>query len=518
MKKALPVICWFREDLRLDDNPALNDANKISHGRVIPVYILDPRRFQQNLLQWPKVGLYRARFLLQSISALRVKLRGIGSDLIIRTGHPELILPELAEELEVGTVCCSEGGEIDEFSITRELAAQLGYDKRLLRCSWGRTLYPLNELPFEDKPPLDFIEYRRAVERALPPPLAEPAIKKLLPLPLGLSPGALPTLEQIGFQDAPLDPRSIYPFKGGEEQAQLRLKSYLWDRGLGAHHQQGAQFLAGEAYTSKLSPWLSVGALSPRRLWTEILDYEEQKRRQRGLSLYSLRHQLLRRDFYAALAFHYPERMRQLGGYLQRPPEKPYERSTELFERWWRGYTGVPVVDAFMRELSATGYISPIGRQIVARYLTEKLRLDWRWGASCFETLLIDYDPATTWGNWQTLGGVCEERSSSKAPLLMIGQRMDPDGHYLRYWLPELGYLPSEFIHAPHKMEPEAAAAVGLIIDQSYPAPLVECVLPEPPPDRRKQRDRVRRKPSEEEPEEKTKERAPDRVRPRIHR
>ncbi|MEE2644457.1 MAG: DASH family cryptochrome, partial [Myxococcota bacterium] len=517
MKKALPAICWFRDDLRIDDNPALLDAYQIAHGRVVPVYIIDPRRFQQNLLKWPRFGPYRSRFLLQSLVALRQKLRGIGSDLIIRTGHPEEVLPELAEEIEAGTVCCNEGSDPEAFSITRELAAQLHYDKRLLRCSWGRTLYPLNALPFEGKPPLSFTEYRRAVERAMPPPMAEEGIKKLLPLPLGLNPGAMPTLDQFGFPEAPLDPRSIYPFKGGEEQALLRLKSYVWDRGLGAHHQQGKQLLAGEAYSSKLSPWLAVGALSPRRLWTELIVYEEQKRRQPGLSLYSLRCQLLRRDYMAALAFHVPEEMSQLAGYQGIPPSPPYERDLARFERWWRGYTGVPLVDAFMRELAATGYISPVGREVVARYLCESLRLDWRWGASCFETFLIDYEPATTWGSWQSIAGVGSRWAAKRQSLLAIGRRVDPDGHYIRYWVPELGYLPSEQIHTPHLMEQEAAAAVGLVIDQSYPAPLVECEPPPTPKSRETLRERTRRKPVSEEEDEKEPRR--DRAhRPRIHR
>ena len=477
-ERAHPSVVWLRKDLRLDDNRCLFLANKKSKGRVIPVYVLDPRDYEANLLGWPKCGAYRGQFIIQALSDLRMKLKRIGSDLIIRIGEPEEILPSLADAqgaTHLFTLEAQDHLEALSVKAVEEGCYREGVEFVEVE---GATLYDYHRLPFaHDEIPLDYIEFRRVLERDMTPKPPELAITKLLPLPLNLRAGSIPKLETMNLTEFTQDPRSTIPFVGGEAHGLKRVKDYFWERKLLPYALQARNALAGEMSSTKLSPWINLGCLSPRRLWYEALTYE--MKHGAGQAVYRLIYQLTLRDFMIFHAKSMGERLYDVKGVKNIP--KVWEENSEMFSLWWQGYTGFPLVDAFMRELNATGYLSARGRGIVAHFLVRQLKLPWTWAASCLETLLIDYHPAVTWGMMQSLAGVGVSLPSAGFHPTEAGYSVDWEGNYVRYWLPELAHLPTEVIYQPHLLNEEYQAYYGVILGQTYPYPVVQ---PPPPSER----------------------------------
>ena len=475
-ERSHPCVVWLRRDLRLDDNRCLFEANKRSKGRIIPIYILDPRDYTPNLLGWPKCGAYRGQFLLEALKDLKLKLKRLGSDLVIRTGEPEEILPELANTHGATHLYTLEPQDPVEASAVRAVNEGCYREGIEFVQVEGATLYDEGRLPFEpDQLPDSFIEFRRVLEREMTPREPELAIKKILPLPMGLRPGSLPKLDKMNLTEFTPDPRSTISFMGGEAYGLKRVKDYFWDRQMLSYASQMRGVLAGEAISTKLSPWINLGCLSPRRLWYEALTYEKQHKDSQGA--YSLIYKLTLRDFMIFQARALCDRLYDLNGARELP--KVWEEDPNLFNCWWSGYTGFPLVDALMRELSATGYISVRGREIVTDFLVHHLKLPWTWAASCFETLLIDYHPATTNLSMQGAAGVGLVHKRRVTHPVESGYEVDWEGAYVRYWIPELANLPQEVIYQPYMLNEEYQAYYGVILGQSYPYPIIA-----PPPPR----------------------------------
>jgi deoxyribodipyrimidine photo-lyase len=469
-QRAHPCVMWFRYDLRLDDNPALLAAEQYSKGRVLPVFCLNPDDYKHNLLGWPKMGAYRARFLMQALTDLRSKLKRIGSDLIILRGRPQEVLVDLAEAHGVTYIFSQEPQSFEESRLVKRVQSQCVRQNIEYKEVEGSTLYHSDKIPFElDDLPTDFIRFRRVVEKEISPNAPELAIKKLLPLPLHITVGRMPKMEDFNSNEYQTDPRTTLPFIGGEAHALKRLKDYVWDqRLLGYYHRAHVAF-AGEQISSKLSAWINLGCLSPRRLWYEALAFE--LKHGDSLGVYQLIYHLTMRDFFIFQSRKYGESFYSLEGI--RNEKKASEENQDLFAMWWQGYTGFPLIDAFMRELASTGYITVQGRKIVSQFLVHELKLPWTWGAACFQTLLRDYNPAITYGSYQSIAGVGFKLPGRAEHHADIGQRLDRDGAYVRYWVPALGYLPSECIYEPYLLNEEAQNYYGVILNQDYPYPVI---------------------------------------------
>ena len=473
-ERSHPCVMWFRRDLRIDDQPTLQAAQKLSKGRVICVYCLDPREYESNEIGWPKCGAYRAQFLIETLTDLRSKLIRLGSNLIILRGRPEEVLVDLASRHGATHIVSQDPVSYDESEQIKRVQDQCVRENIEYREIEGATLYRVDRIPYElNALPTDFIRYRREVERESTPIPPEQAITKLLPLPLGVKPGPMLTLEDLGLSEFTPDPRTTLPFVGGEANGLKRLKDYLWDRRLIGYYYTARYALGGEQVTTKLSPWISLGCLSPRRIWYELLAFE--LKHGESLGIYQVIYQLILRDFLIFQSRKYGARFYQLNGLRGERPT--VEDNQDIFGLWWQGYTGFPLVDACMRELATTGYLSPQGRLLVAGFLTQHLKLPWTWGASCFETLLIDYNPATTWGMFQSLAGVGVQLPIRALHPLEFGQKIDPEGAYVRYWVPELAHLPAEYIYEPYRLDEGHQAHYGVLLNQTYPYPVIA-----PPP------------------------------------
>jgi deoxyribodipyrimidine photo-lyase len=229
--------------------------------------------------------------------------------------------------------------------------------------------------------------------------------------------------------------------------------------------------LLGSDYSSKFSPWLALGCLSPRRIDAEIREYERE--RVENDSTYWLRFELTWRDFFQFQLAKYGSTWFQPGGIRERD-DIEWRQDREQFDRWAAGETGIPFVDANMRELNATGYMSNRGRQNVASFLANDLRIDWRKGAAYFEARLVDYDVASNWCNWAYQAGVGNDSRDRSFDVLWQADRYDPNAEYVTHWCPELDGLPPEYAHEPWTMRAEEQAEYGVQVGIDYPVPMIE--------------------------------------------
>ncbi|MGA7935862.1 MAG: DASH family cryptochrome, partial [Kovacikia sp.] len=229
--------------------------------------------------------------------------------------------------------------------------------------------------------------------------------------------------------------------------------------------------MLGTDYSSKLSPWLALGCLSPRTIYDQVQQYESQ--RVKNDSTYWLVFELLWRDYFRLICAKH-------GNAIFRPSglqgiEVPWKQDWQRFDLWREGKTGFPLVDANMRELAATGFMSNRGRQNVASFLTKNLGIDWRMGAEWFESLLIDYDVCSNYGNWNYTAGVGNDaRGFRFFNILKQSRDYDRDGEYVKYWLPELATVPAAKIHEPWKLLPVEQHRFNVQIGGDYPQPVVD--------------------------------------------
>jgi deoxyribodipyrimidine photo-lyase len=245
----------------------------------------------------------------------------------------------------------------------------------------------------------------------------------------------------------PADERSVMKFYGGETEALKRMQDYFWETNAIQNYKQTRNGLLGSDYSSKFSAWIALGCLSPREVYWEIKKYDQVHGS--GDSSYSLYLELLWRDYFRFMFKKYGNKFFQKIGFKGVAPEES-ENQQELFELWKNAETGIPFIDANMIELNTTGFMSNRGRQNVASFLVKDLKVNWMWGASYFEEKLIDYCPANNWGNWAYVAGVGNDpREYRYFNVLKQAMEYDPQGEYVRLWIPELSKVPGTGVHQP---------------------------------------------------------------------
>ncbi|GAB5533997.1 MAG: DASH family cryptochrome [Rubricoccaceae bacterium] len=469
------ALLWLRNDLRLHDHAALASAMDAAgpDGHLLATYILDPRQLE--LTEWGvrKTESYQLAFRLESLRDLRDQMRARGGDLIVRTGLPETVLPELARSAGVRSLHLSEEPMREEADV--EQAVRDALPGLPLHTAWTHTLVALADLPFsvEDLPDV-FTTFRKAVEtrpeadRYLPP---QPAPDALPPPPDGIDPGEIPTVEALGLTPRQPDTRTGLVFRGGETEGLTRLHAYLWDLDRLRTYKETRNGMLDPNDSSKLSPWLSHGCLSPRRVQAEIVRYEAEREKNR--STYWLTFELLWRDFFRLYGLKHGDRLFWLSG-PKGVSGVSRQLDPALFAAWREGRTGLPLVDASMRELNATGFMSNRGRQNAASFWVKHLGQDWRAGAAVYESLLIDYDVTSNWGNWAYVAGVGSDPRNRYFDVELQAKKYDREAAFIRHWLPELANLPSELAREPYRMTDAEQARTGVRIGDDYPAPIID--------------------------------------------
>ena len=421
------ALYWFRNDLRLIDNPAFSEACSRAE-RLVPVYVMAGDEQVPTRWGFPRWGGHRRHFRNQAIAGLKAALQARGSDLIVLKGEPTAVLTALARSCGADTLFCERIAapeEVDQVQALR--ASHLTVEDR-----WQSSLLNPADLPFEiARLPGVFTPFRQAVEKAdVRPRAAIPAPETIPPLPQAHLPRD-EVVEPAGQPDA----RSSFPYDDarfdGSETAALAHVDRYFGGPLPRSYKTTRNGLSGTDYSTKLSPWLASGALSPRTVHEALLGHEAQFGGSDGSRWIVF--ELLWRDYFRFSSLKHGTRLFRHNGLstLPYPPHDP-----DAFSAWCSGQTGQPFVDAGMRELAATGYLSNRMRQIVASYLIHDLACDWRAGAAWFEAQLIDYDVCSNQGNWLYLAGRgTDPRQGRRFDPDYQARTHDPDGTYQKLWV-----------------------------------------------------------------------------------
>lgn len=440
-------IWWIRRDLRINDNQALISA--LNHGTgVLPVFILD-----EHLLKASNGK--RGMFLISGLQKLDEDLRRLGSRLIVRSGDPVDEIPRLVAES--GSECVFAEEDVTPYARRRDASVAKQVKMRL---NGGLTIHPPTAVVKSDCQPYTVFTPYSHFWKSLP--LSEKALSAPRKLP------PVPNIPSI------LLPDPIVPvfFAAGEFEAQRRLDEFL--RGPIFEYANGHNRLDQEG-TSTLSPYLHFGMLSARQAFAASRQAEEAASDARSRSgCETWRNELIWREFYQSILLHFPFVLKT----AFRPSMRniTWRNSSSDLEAWQNGRTGYPVVDAGMRQLASIGWMHNRARMITASFLVKHLLINWQEGERWFMQTLVDGDLASNNGGWQWVAGT----GTDAAPYFRIfnpilqGKRFDPEGHYVRKWVPELANVPTRLIHTPWQMTLEEQRRFGVFIGRNYPTPIIE--------------------------------------------
>lgn len=459
---------WFREDLRVADNPALVEAVNRA-GEVFPVFV------DETPGRW-RAGSAARVFRRSALAALDERLAGLGAPLTVLKGDPREVLPEFARATGAGLVTWNRRYDPDGIAIDKAVKADLSERHEVRSFASRLMLEPFEVANRSGKPFLVFTPfYRHCSERYRPEmPLAAPE---------SIGRGARrPAAGAIGGRTF----AAARPLLAGDGPWVQRLEA-AWEiseAGAWRHFDRFASAaidsyergrdVPAAAGVSRLSPYLHFGLISPRQLWHALEDLRGARGGRGDAGMEAFLRQLFWRDFAHHLLFHFPETS-------ERPLKRPWDAfpwctaEQSVLEAWQRGRTGYPFVDAGMRELWATGWMHNRVRMVVGSFLTKHLGVHWLEGARWFWDTLVDADLANNTLGWQWVAGC----GADAAPYFRIfnpttqGQKFDPDGSYVRRWVPELAALPDRHLHAPDAAPAEVLAAAGVELGRDYPLPVV---------------------------------------------
>ena len=427
------ILVWFRNDLRIHDNIILLEATQKA-SLIIPVYCFDPRHFSETSFGTKKTGNFRAQFLIESVADLKASLKNLGGDLLIKIGNPEDILPEICKKYKVDMVYHHREVASEETKISSLVEDALWKLRINLKHFIGHTLYHKEDLPFPIKDIPDiFTNFRKKIERESTIKICYQTPQKIN-IPKDFETSELPTISNLGLTTIIEDSRATLRFKGGETEGLKRLNYYLWESNLIQNYKLSRNGLIGGDYSTKFSVWLTAGCLSAREIYWEIKKYE--KERCANDSTYWLIFELLWRDYFRFMFKKHGDLFFKEEGFKGKKQEVDLNQEA-LFAKWKNGETGQPFIDANMKELNLSGFMSNRGRQNVASYLVNDLKVNWTWGAAYFEEKLIDYNPASNWGNWAYLAGVGNDpRENRYFNIQKQAKDYDPKGDFVKLWLP----------------------------------------------------------------------------------
>jgi deoxyribodipyrimidine photo-lyase len=459
-----PNIVWFRDDLRLSDHPALHAASQAG-APVICLYVLDETR----ALPARPLGGAACWWLAQSLRALQADLSAIGSSLALRKGPAAEVMVELARESGAQAVFWNEIAQAPEQAAADRVAAGLGAIGVTSQRFPGDLLAAPSQIRNKEGRGLRvFTPFWKRVQALGAPPEPLPAPKKLK---------AAPGIASDRLEDWHLEP-SHPDWAGGlretwtpgEKAAKTRLSKFL-KTGLAGY--SGDRDRPDRTGTSGLSPHLRFGEISPRQIWHAARFAADERPALSG-DVDKLLSELGWREFCRHLLFDVPD----LASRNLQPQFDafPWKHDDKALAAWQRGRTGYPIVDAGMRELWRTGVMHNRVRMVVASFLVKHLLIDWRCGERWFWDTLVDADAGSNPANWQWVAG----SGADAAPYFRVfnpilqGEKFDPDGVYVRRWVPELAALPDKLIHQPWSAAPLELTAAGVELGNNYPRPIVD--------------------------------------------
>ena len=423
-------LVWFRNDLRVADNASLANATK-ENDSVIAVYCFDPRQFELSKYgNFKKTEKFRTKFNIESVKELKSNLEKLNISLLVYYQEPENIIPEIIAENNISTVYFQEEWTKDEVKIENEIKSRLKTDV-VFKTVYDQFLFHPRDIPFDIKDiPSVFTQFRNKCEKSSK--IRAESVAKAMPASnLIENKTIFPTLNDLGFEDFVLDARTAFPFKGGENQALKRMENYFWETENLSHYKETRNGLIGADFSSKFSPWLANGSISSKTIYWQISEYEQQV--EKNDSTYWLIFELIWRDYFKYVSMKHGQKIFKIGGIL----DKDYDWKTNKnqIDNWINGNTQEPFVNANMIELKKTGFMSNRGRQNVGSFFAKNLFLDWRIGAAYFESMLIDYDVHSNYGNWMYVSGVGNDPRDRKFNIRMQAENYDGEGNFQDLWL-----------------------------------------------------------------------------------
>ncbi len=458
MQATDAALFWFRRDLRDEDNAGLSRALS-AHSRVFCVFVFDTEILEGLAERADR----RVEFIWHSVGMLKASLEARGGGLVVLHGPARQCIPELAHAL--GVVAVYANGDYEPAALARDQAVADALSARGMTFHAGKdqVIFEKRELlTGAGRPYTVFTPYRNAWRQALVPEMTAPwpmHFAALAPAPPGME-RPLPTLESLGFTPTNLLSLGICPGMAGAQQLLEDFLPRLSQYAL-------ARDYPGRRGVSYLSVHLRFGTVSIRHLVRLALSQPDD-----GGQVWL--NELVWRDFYFAILANFPYVATQ--AFRREYSRLAFDNSPTHFRAWQQGLTGYPIVDAGMRQLNQTGYMHNRLRMLTASFLVKDLGVDWRWGERYFADRLNDFDLAANNGGWQW----CASTGCDAQPWFRMfnpvtqGRRVDPDGQFVRRYVPELAHVPTAALHAPWEMSHQAQAAAGCVIGRDYPAPLVD--------------------------------------------
>lgn len=420
MKNYRRGLYLFNQDLRLNDNLALSYAQQ-SCEQLVYCYIIDHYSLSHGRYGMPTMGHHRFQFITQALQQLNQQLEEHGHQLVVLQGEPLTVISELINSYQLDAVFGSHQPGVYESRRWQQLARRfpyLGIEQR-----FATTLFSAQQLPFDlAQLPRSYSQFRKAFE-----PLNERLPAK--------------QLAQTDFSHPPVNSTNVPRFpvasdtpnaivNGGPVAAEQHLQEYF-NSPAPSTYKQTRNALDNFASSTKLSAYLAQGNLSPQQVVNAVRRYEEYHGANE--STYWILFELMWREYFYWYLTYYQQRVFKFSGINNHAPKTSFYPSR--FKRWCSGTTPYPLVNAAMKQLNQTGYLSNRARQIVASCLVNELSLDWRYGAAYFEQQLIDYDVASNWGNWQYIAGVgADPRGGRHFNIDKQAQQFDPEQHYIKRW------------------------------------------------------------------------------------
>ncbi len=431
-KSKMKNLIWFRNDLRVSDNPSLESACKGDH--VIAVYCFDPRHYAVGDFGLNKTGKYRAQFLIETITELKTALAELNITLLVYNEKPEVVLPLLVKEHHIQNIFLQKEWTRDETqvfaAVVANVPASINFKEHTAQFLFHPEDIPYN---FVKEIPQVFTQFRKKCEKYT-------KVRSLTPIPTALpklnqlaDKTGIPSLNTLGLTDFKLDARTAFPFKGGEKKALERIQHYFWDSKKLAYYKKTRNGLVGLNYSSKLSAWLANGCVSPKTIYWEVKRFEQEE--VKNQDTYWLIFELIWRDFFKYISLKHGNAIFLKGGILEK--DYNWEHSEKKLKKWIEGTTPEPFVNANMKELALTGWMSNRGRQNAASFWAKEWEQDWRYGAAYFESLLIDYDVHSNWGNWMYNSGVGNDPRDRKFNIARQAEMYDSNGKFQKLWLQE---------------------------------------------------------------------------------
>lgn len=463
--KPSPALCWFRDELRLADNRAL-EAAVASRAPLIAIYVLD----EESPGLRPLGGAARW-WLHHSLDALGKRLEQFGASLTLLKGPAATVVPAFAKACRAGLVTWSRRYGEAERGLDATIKASLTHAGIVAESFCDRLLAEPWELKTQSGTPFRvFTPFHRALSGLGAPPAPLPAPRRIEGLPRRSLPNDAGIVDLVALGLLPRiawDAGLAECWQPGEDGAQARLEAFV-ENGLAGY--AGGRDRPDQPHVSRLSPHLRFGEISPRQIWQRMAKAEASGTTQDRSKFLS---EVGWREFSYHLLYHNPDLATR--NFAARFDAFAWVDARLELAAWQRGRTGVPIVDAGMRELWHTGYMHNRVRMIVASYLVKHLLIDWRHGERWFWDTLVDADPANNPASWQWVAG----SGADAAPYFRVfnpvlqAAKFDPDGHYIRRWVPEIAAIPVPHLFKPWEAPAMLLQSASVTLGKTYPLPLV---------------------------------------------